>query len=211
MMLPVVLSMFQSPDNVVLAAGDPPSKPRSSSEAPARNPQLRDELLGMLQADQAARQPGHIDAKAMLAADTKNLARLKQIIQEHGFPTISLVGTDGALATWLLAQHADSDPEFQKSVLAMMEPLVKAGEASATHFAYLYDRTHTPQRYGTQGRCVAKSVWAPRDIEDPEHVDQRRATVGLPPLSEYIASIETAEGLCSAADPAPPAASGGRK
>jgi hypothetical protein len=101
-------------------------------------------------------------------------------------------------------QHADNDREFQKSALAMMEPLLKAGEASATNAAYLYDRTHIPQRYGTQGHCIAKGVWAPQDIEDPEHVDQRRAAVGLPPMTEYIASMKAIKGICPAADPTLP-------
>ena len=66
-MLPVLLSVFQSPESVVLAAGDVPTTPRWGTVSPALDPQLRDELLHMAQADQAARQPGHIDAKAMLA------------------------------------------------------------------------------------------------------------------------------------------------
>jgi hypothetical protein len=41
-----------------------------------------------------------------------------------------------------------------------------------------------PQLYGTQFRHDAQGqrVW---DIEDPENLDQRRASVGLPPFAEY--------------------------
>jgi hypothetical protein len=61
---------------------------------------------------------------------------------------------------------------------------VNSGQASATNTAYLYDRTHTPQRYGTQGECTDHGAWAPREIEDPKHVDQRRTEVGLSPIAE---------------------------
>jgi hypothetical protein len=134
----------------------------------------------------------------MERVDALNLPRLKAIIQQNGWPTIKLAGTQGANAAWLLAQHADADRDFQMSVLALMEPLVKSGQASAKHVAYLYDRTHTPQRYGTQGACTDHGGWAPRETEDPEHVDQRRAELGLPSMAEYIAQF-TKFGLCPAA------------
>ena len=43
----------------------------------------------------------------------------------------------------------------------------------------LHKFDHKPQRYGSQVVCKA-GVWQPRDLEDPDHVDQRRKAVGLP-------------------------------
>jgi hypothetical protein len=152
------------------------------------NPDLRKELLQMRDADQAVREsdlqtPGEI--RALDAADAKHTARLKGIISAHGWPSVSLVGEDGADAAWLLAQHADADPDFQRRVLGLIEPLVATGEVKASNYAYLWDRTHEPQKYGTQGRCVAEGRWEPREIETPETVDTRRAEVGLPPMKDY--------------------------
>lgn len=93
-----------------------------------------------------------------------------------------------------MAQHADQDREFQRSVLAMIEPLVKTGEVSGMSVAYLYDRTHTPQRYGTQGACTATHSWVPNEIEDAQHVDQRRAEIMLPSMAQYAALASSA--LC---------------
>lgn len=152
-------------------------------------PSLREELLAMRAADQAARTSSSVTAEAAMMVDRRNTTRLKEIVDRHGWPTYSLVGRDGADAAFLLAQHADMDPEFQKRALSLMEPLIASGEATASNYAYLWDRTHAPQRFGTQGRCVGNSEWAPREIEHPEEVEVRRASVGLPSMREYIAVV----------------------
>jgi hypothetical protein len=168
---------------------------------------LRDELLKMATSDQEVR---HLANKGNFtrwsAVDTANQARLKQIVAQFGWPTFSMVGKDGANAAWLLAQHADTDKPFQLNVLELMEPLVLRNEASGKNFAYLYDRTHYPQRFGTQGDCVSRTEWQPFQIEDIAAVDERRQAVDLPPLSEYAKFFKDAcsnpyTALHSATDP----------
>ena len=155
---------------------------------PPQDAELREELLQMQEADQAVREPmpqTTEEINALISADAKHTARLKEIVSVYGWPSASLVGEDGARAAWLLAQHADADPDFQRYVLELIEPLVAAGEVKASNYAYLWDRTHEPQKYGTQGRCVADGRWEPREIKAPEEVDARRAEVGLPPMADY--------------------------
>ena len=104
-----------------------------------------------------------------------------------------MVGEDGALAAFLLVQHADRDPQFQKKCLPLLEAAVRVGEASASNLAYLTDRVliaeGKPQRYGTQFQTVGGKS-APFPIEDAENVDARRNAVGLGPLAEYAKQIE---------------------
>lgn len=147
---------------------------------------LRDELLKMAASDQEVRQLARKgDFSRWAAVDDANRARLKEIVAQSGWPTVAMVGQDGATAAWLIAQHADRDQAFQREVLALMEPLVRQGQASGKNFAYLYDRTHYPQRFGTQGSCVSRAEWQPFEIEDIARVDERRSALGLPPLAEY--------------------------
>src|SRR6202008_822125 len=61
-------------------------------------PELRDELLEMMDADQAER-TGEVGANN----DAERTARLGEIIDEHGWPTFELVGRDGATAAWVIA------------------------------------------------------------------------------------------------------------
>jgi hypothetical protein len=149
--------------------------------------ELRAELLRRTEKDQIARRGG--DPAAMEAADAENLPWLKQVISAAGWPGASLVGVDGANAAWLLAQHADSDPAFQRQCLDLLTAAVAAGEATRQHLAYLTDRVllaeGKQQEYGTQvtsrgGRFV------PRDLRDPGNVDTRRASMDLEPLADYL-------------------------
>jgi CubicO group peptidase (beta-lactamase class C family) len=164
------------------------SLPAAAADAPTQ-PELREELLRMRVEDQRVRGAPPSDPAEWTRIDAANLRRLKEIVARHGWPTASMVGGDGASAAWLLAQHADSDPAFQREVLSHIEKLMATGEAGRKDYAYLYDRVHTPQRYGTQGTCIDTTRWVPREIEDPANVDRRRADVGLPPMAEYVKII----------------------
>jgi hypothetical protein len=137
---------------------------------------LRAELLRRVEIDQAARKA--LDPDAMRDADGENLPWLKGVVAERGWPGASLVGDDGAHAAWLLAQHADADPAFQRRCLDLLIVAVEAGEATVRELAYLTDRVllaeGRSQVYGTQ-LTRRDGAWVPRDLRDPELVDERRA------------------------------------
>jgi hypothetical protein len=150
--------------------------------------ELRAELLRRIEPDQAARKARDVDA--VRAVDGENLPWLKSVIAEHGWPGASLVGKDGAHAAWLLAQHMDADPAFQRQCLDLLTAAVEAGEATVIELAYLTDRVllheGQPQVYGTQVTRTADGEIVPCDLRDPDRLDERRAGVGLPPFAEYM-------------------------
>lgn len=167
------------------------------------NPELRRELLRRRDVDQAPRRWGSMGGpletggaavvEAFIglvhAIARENAEWLKGVLLRAGtWPGRSLVGQDGSDAAWLIAQHADHDPAFQRECLELLEEVVARGDASKANLAYLTDRVllreHGRQRYGTQFTHGAKGP-EPLPLEDPERVDQLRANVGLPPLSEY--------------------------
>lgn len=126
-------------------------------------------------------------------ADRDNTAWLKATITERGWFTTSRDGPEAASAAWLLTQHADQDPGFQREVLALMEPLAKTGEVQPADYALMFDRVAVnagePQRFGSQVVCSLGGP-EPFPIEEPaDEVDARRAAYGLPPLAEYLASF----------------------
>lgn len=155
-----------------------------------RYPAIAAELKTMRDEDQAARAHFHAtgDFAAAEASDRRTTARLKKIIAEIGWPVASLVGTEGAHHAWLLAQHADKDPAFQRQCLELMRGAAP-GEVAAVDIAYLTDRLLVAdgkeQEYGTQFvRRGSETAYAPYPIRDPEHVDERRGALGLPSLLE---------------------------
>lgn len=149
---------------------------------------LRDELLQLLEEDQAERLEG-----ADFGGDGPRTERLAEIIAEHGWPSYSLVGEEAEDAAWAIAQHADADPEFQRLALEYLILAVEAGDASPGNLAYLTDRVAVgagePQTYGTQIACSDDGPAPVTPILDEASVDERRADAGLPPLADYYAEL----------------------
>ena len=160
---------------------------------------LRAELLRRVRADQAAREemtalmrrgatPDSAVMRRVMAVDSVNRTWLADVIARRGWPSRSMVGTDGAEAAFLLVQHADADTALQARALPLLERAYKAGEASGQDVALLTDRVATarkePQVYGTQASIEGGHVIF-KPIADSAHVDERRAAVGLMPLSLY--------------------------
>lgn len=121
------------------------------------------------------------DARSTLAL--RELLKTWDWIDRHRF------GSSVSSHAWILAQHADDHPDFQREVLARMEPHLENGGVRPRDYAYLWDRvavnTGELQRYGTQpmDTCNADGTLDLKPMEDPEQVDARRATMGLGPAS----------------------------
>ena len=150
-----------------------------------RDEELRAELLAMFERDQSGRTGGPDDE-----GDEARTERLKEIVEEHGWPGTDLVGEDGEDAAWTIAQHSDLDPDFQRCALAHLEIAVAQGVASAGNLAYLADRVATaagePQIYGTQVGCGRKGPEPATPLDDPGRVDELRAEAGLEPYEDYL-------------------------
>ncbi|HLQ12229.1 MAG TPA: DUF6624 domain-containing protein [Steroidobacteraceae bacterium] len=165
-------------------------------------PALRRELLLMEQRDQETRaaalaNENSTNVAAAEQVDAANLKRLKHIVTQDGFPTRSMVGDEGIDAAWLLTQHADSDPAFQAYVLRILAARVRQRAFDPAELAMLTDRVlihqGKPQRYGSQFGNNGSGL-KPGRMEDPAHVDQRRASVGLGTLAEYSCAMQVIYG-----------------
>ena len=157
--------------------------------------ELRRELLAMRAEDLGVRDEllasgelGGAYVPRMEHVHRRTAARLREMIELHGWPAEDIAGKDGAEAAWLIAQHAIGEPEFQRQAASLLLALMAEGRVPGWHAAYLQDRIAMyegrPQRYGTQW------IEDPRDgrtrpwtLCDPERVDELRAEVGLEPLS----------------------------
>jgi hypothetical protein len=120
--------------------------------------------------------------------DVENTKRMKEIVKQIGWPTISKVGKEVSSDAWLLVQHSDHDVEFQAHCLELMRE-APDGDVDKHDIAYLEDRIRVNQGqgqiYGTQFK-QENQKHVPLSIEDEENVDKRRADMGMGPLSEQI-------------------------
>ncbi|GIG70112.1 DNA-3-methyladenine glycosylase [Phytomonospora endophytica] len=153
------------------------------------NQTVRAELLTMAAEDDHVRTELAADGSLydgyhprMAAVHHANAERLTAILDEHGWPTAATVGTQAHDAAWIITQHAIADPALQHRVLTTADGPPARLATLADRIAYFEAR---PQTYGTQFDWNDDGELRPWTIDDPAHVDERRATVGLPPLDPH--------------------------
>lgn len=181
--------------------------PASDNIRPSK-PALRSELARRANADQQARERafgsgGTVvkeDAQRMIAVDAENLAWLRPLVQAHGFPTEAEVGTDGVENAWLLVQHADEDPLFQASVLALLKDRAGTDAIPLHMYALLEDRVRLAQGkeqlYGSQ-ITVRDGAYVLKPTEDMAQLDARRKSMKLMPIDDYLCVIKASYGAPS--------------
>lgn len=161
------------------------------------NDELRRDLLAMVEQDHAFiasprdREDAFERDRLELLAQLRG--RLVEILGEYGWPGRSLVGEDGAEAAWMLAMHTMPDPDVLRLCLALMREAAAVDEADPSQLPYLEDRHSLIERgvqiYGTVICRLEDGTFGAPQLDDPEHVDDRRRAVDLMPLDEDIARI----------------------
>jgi hypothetical protein len=121
--------------------------------------------------------------------DSINLIKIKQILDTHGWVGPDKVGNQANQTLFLVIQH--SDLKTQQQYLPMMREAVKNKNASGSALALLEDRVALgegrKQIYGSQiGFDKEKNKSYIFPLEDPDHVDIRRAAVDLEPIADYV-------------------------
>ena len=125
----------------------------------------------------------------------RNSEALKAIIHQNGWPSALTVSKDAEAAAFMIVQHADYDPVFQRACHMLLMESVLSGDTQEIGFlAFLTDRIlcndGLPQRFGTQIREVTNGCFVPKPMEDPEEVDEIRLRAGLKEsLSDYLQRI----------------------
>ncbi len=121
--------------------------------------------------------------------DSMNLIKVSEILDKYGWLGPDVVGDKGNSVLFLVIQH--SDLPVQEKYLPMMREAVKNGHAKSSSLALLEDRVALRQGrlqiYGSQISTdpnTGESYVQP--LQDPDHVDERRESVGLGPLSNYV-------------------------
>jgi len=128
---------------------------------------------------------GGIDRKI----DRKNLVTVVSLIEKCGMPSLDNVTTQQMSTIWLVFQHSDN--YHRKKYLSILKKSAKNGDLRKSQMALMEDRIlmmdGKPQIYGSQiTKNYDTGAWMIYELKDPEHVNKRRAEVGLKPLNEYV-------------------------
>jgi len=134
-------------------------------------------------------QPGELKEifVKMTKIDSMNLIEINSLLNNYGWPENLSFQRNQTI--FLVIQH--SDLETQQKYLPVIRKAVEQGKTLPSNLAILEDRISIregkKQIYGSQiyvdSKTDKKYV---EPLEDPETVDERRAKVGLPTMSEYL-------------------------
>ncbi|WP_286753837.1 MULTISPECIES: DUF6624 domain-containing protein [Sphingobacterium] len=149
---------------------------------------IAEEIIRLAQDDESMRekllQRGELHGGYHVEMETihrRNAKRLREIIVEIGYPTISKVGEAASNSAWLIVQHAIGEPQFMQDCYQLL--LDNIMDINLANLAYLHDRIQVfkskPQRYGTQ----LSSCGSIYPVEDKNAINSLRSTMNLLPLN----------------------------
>ncbi|MFV8282631.1 DUF6624 domain-containing protein [Christiangramia marina] len=125
----------------------------------------------------------------MKKIDSINLSKIELIIENYGWLGQDKIGYEPSQALFLVIQH--SDLETQLKYLPIIREAALAGDTEKSNLALIEDRVALRkgerQIYGSQ-------IWTDQNsgkqyvdlLMDPIKVDERRSSMGLPPMKSYL-------------------------
>jgi hypothetical protein len=124
--------------------------------------------------------------------DSLNLITVSAIINQYGWLSADEIGENANSTLFLVIQHADL--KTQEKYLPIMRIAAKNKKLKATSLAMLEDRISMlqgrKQIYGSQVAWNMKTnKYTIMPMIDPDHIDTRRADIGLSPYAAYLNEI----------------------
>jgi hypothetical protein len=129
-----------------------------------------------------------------------NTDRIKVLLGSRDWFDDRVDGRRATYNAWLIVQHSDHDPAFQREMLVRLAPLAGSPRLRSEDYALLFDRVALkdgrPQRYASQLACDEGRRIPKGQVEDPAHLDERRMSVGLDAWLNYVAMMDRNFGAC---------------
>ena len=129
------------------------------------------------------------DKEPFVRVTTENTEYIKRLIREVGWIDVPRFGGKASGNAIILAQHSGELP-LMLAVLPFIEKDFKGAGENSVMFAIVYDAIQgllgRKQRYGTRLGKDAKGEPLILPLEDPEHLEQIRKEIGLPPMADYL-------------------------
>lgn len=153
---------------------------------------IKDEIISMMVTDKKLKDKKlefnnglEVENKDVLNLQRKNTKRLKEIIKDYGFPTISLVGKDGNDAVFHLVHSSTEDIKFASKIYKQLSKLPKS-EINLKEYAIFEDTLNyyvrKPQVYGTKYYYNLEGFYVPWELYDKKNVNRFRKSIGFDSL-----------------------------
>ncbi|WP_395646419.1 DUF6624 domain-containing protein [Terricaulis sp.] len=154
---------------------------------------FRQEMTSETREAYIARTQRHFDR-----IDGENTRRLQGILRRVSWEELMAISPRAADQAFSIVSHS-RDLAFKRSMLDVFEPLARAGRMPGDRVALLVDDVALEegrgQVYGTNFECH-HGAFMPKPIEDPEHLAERRAALGLSTMEQYTAEQVQLYGAC---------------
>jgi hypothetical protein len=148
---------------------------------------LRKQLVAIEKKSGYSSKNTEVLSKQIEEKDAVNFKAVETILTEHGWLGPSQVGSKASQTLFLVIQHADE--EARRKYVPMLREAVKEKKARAESLALMEDRVAVEagekQIYGSQLNIIDGKPTL-RPLEDPDHLDERRATMGMSTIAEYL-------------------------
>jgi hypothetical protein len=158
---------------------------------PERIAEIQAEIARRLAEEQAIRKDRARRAE-LPPIDAANKAYLTTLVREIGWIDAGRFGEKTSSSAVILAKHS-GDLGVVSTILPYVEKDFGRPGDEAQSFAITYDDVHLKlggkQRYGSQVCRDADGQPFVCALETPSQVDDRRASIGLPPLEGYLAEV----------------------
>jgi hypothetical protein len=147
---------------------------------------LRDSLINIYGAES---KEADVYQKQYRKNHAQNIIKIKEILQNYGWPEQKRIGNRGNRTICNVLQHAD--PKTREHYIPMMRQAVLDKKLEASFLVRAEDRIATDkgqlQIYGGQMKYYRETksfnVWP---VFDPENIDKRRAKIGLGPIAAFL-------------------------
>ncbi len=166
--------------------------------------EIAEEIRHMMREDQAVRDAlaatgelFHGYHPAMEKIHLKNAHKLKEFIDEKGFPSRDHVSEEACTDAIKIVLHAISWPEFMRAQEVVLQDLAKDGKVPKMYVAILIDRIRfyegRKQIYATNADWDENGIMRITDVEDEENLNARRASMELEPIESLVITPFTGE------------------
>jgi tetratricopeptide (TPR) repeat protein len=161
------------------------------SDSTCRYPEFLKTLLEMREQDQAYRQGRGNPNVSVNTIDSLNQIKLDSLISIYGWLGYKEVGKSGENASFLIAQHADMNLDFQKRCLILIKKELIKGNIYPPNYALLYDRvkvnSNEAQLFGSQVELDATfNKFKPKKTRSLEFVNAYRMYFSLQSIESYL-------------------------